>query len=89
VRVAKALKVMPMLALAVSSVPPTMKGRRSDSISRSASTGARSCSMCVGQHGELVAAQPRHHVARAQLLLDAPRHLAQEARRRRCGPGCR
>jgi hypothetical protein len=32
----------------------------------------------VGQDRELVAAQPRQHVARAQLLLHAPRHLLQQ-----------
>ena len=31
-----------------------------------------------GQHGELVATQPRHHVLGPQMLLDAPRHLDQK-----------
>ena len=40
------------------------------------------------QHGELVAAEPRHHVARAQRPLEALARAAAPGRRRR-GRGCR
>ena len=64
------LKVMPMLTLVLRSVPAIWNGWRSASSSRSASADGVALAVEVdGQHRELVAAQPRDDVARAQLVL--------------------
>ena len=73
------LKVMPMLALVAISVPAICSGSREHELQPLGQRdGVRLALEVLAQHGELVAAQPRHHVARAHVLADAPRHLDQE-----------